>query len=381
MKFNKWTMGLAAVGAVSLVSVAQAEEKMNAVQTALSSTTLSGYVSASAEWNIGKGNGQPIYSFNTGKADGFNLDVVKLSLSKPLDASEEWAAGYTVDLLFGPDAVGYNPSVIGSSGQDVGIKQAYVNLRTPVGNGIEWKIGVFDTIVGYESFDAGNNPNYTRSYGYSLEPTEHTGILGTYRVSDLVSVSAGIADTVDAGINNRSTFSPGRNPSYETYKTYMASVSLTAPKDMGFLEGSTLYAGVVNGFNTTGGFTQSSYYLGGTLATPVAGLKLGAAFDYLDGDPVNGGDAWVFGLYASYQATEKLSVHGRGEFLRDQGGYAYGSNSDVWEGTATIQYDLWKNVVSRAEFRWDNKNNGGFSGPSSSNQNAYLLAANLIYKF
>ena len=51
MKFNKWTLGLAAVGAVSLASAARADEaKLSQVQTALSNTTISGYVSASANW-------------------------------------------------------------------------------------------------------------------------------------------------------------------------------------------------------------------------------------------------------------------------------------------------------------------------------------------
>ena len=59
MKFNKWTLGLAAVGAVSLASAARADEKMNSLQTALSNTTISGYVSASLQlrgnthWRIG----------------------------------------------------------------------------------------------------------------------------------------------------------------------------------------------------------------------------------------------------------------------------------------------------------------------------------------
>ena len=53
MKFNKWTLGLAAVGAVSLTSVAQAEEKMNVLQTAMTSTTISGYVDTSMQWNPG----------------------------------------------------------------------------------------------------------------------------------------------------------------------------------------------------------------------------------------------------------------------------------------------------------------------------------------
>ncbi len=51
MKFNKWTVGLAAVGAVSLASVVRAEEKASSVMTAVQSTTLSGYVDTSMEWN------------------------------------------------------------------------------------------------------------------------------------------------------------------------------------------------------------------------------------------------------------------------------------------------------------------------------------------
>src|SRR5438093_9570371 len=85
MKFEKWTLGLAAVGLVSLASAAKAEEKATAVMTALSSTTLSGYVDTSAQWNFGTGNANtPRYKFGgADKADGFNLDVVQLRLEKP----------------------------------------------------------------------------------------------------------------------------------------------------------------------------------------------------------------------------------------------------------------------------------------------------------
>src|SRR5215467_12778025 len=105
MKFNKWTIALAAVGVVSLASAARAEEKASSVMTALSSTTLSGYVDTSAQWNFGTGNGRlPDYKFGgSSKADGFNLNVVQIRLEKPLDEAE-WAAGYRVDLWAGPDA-------------------------------------------------------------------------------------------------------------------------------------------------------------------------------------------------------------------------------------------------------------------------------------
>lgn len=55
MKFNKWTVALAATGVVSLASAVQADES-HPVNTALSSTTLSGYVDTSAIWNFGSGS-------------------------------------------------------------------------------------------------------------------------------------------------------------------------------------------------------------------------------------------------------------------------------------------------------------------------------------
>ena len=91
MKINQWTMGLAAVGVVSLASAVNAEEaKMSALQTALSSTTISGYVDTSIEWaeNDYTGGSYPLSipfrDSSSTKSDGFNLNVVKLTLEKPL---------------------------------------------------------------------------------------------------------------------------------------------------------------------------------------------------------------------------------------------------------------------------------------------------------
>ncbi len=52
------------------------------------------------------------------------------------------------------------------------------------------------------------------------------------------------------------------------------------------------------------------------------------------------------------------------------------------EVTASVQYDLWKNVLTRAEFRWDHALNGSDPwGAAPSLDNAYLVALNIIYKF
>src|SRR5438552_10480604 len=166
MKFNKWTLALAAGGVVSLGSIAQAEEKpMSQVLTAVSSTTLSGYVDTSAIWKFGTGNANlPGRAFDgagsggpgsNNKLDGFNLNVVEIQLEKPL-SEDQWAAGYRVQLLVGPDANNYNTSPFGTTGGGTGdfsLKDAYVALRVPAGNGLDFKVGSFTTIVGYESFE------------------------------------------------------------------------------------------------------------------------------------------------------------------------------------------------------------------------------------
>jgi hypothetical protein len=154
----------------------------------------------------------------------------------------------------------------------------------------------------------------------------------------------------------------------------MGSIALTAPDSWGWAAGSSLYAGVVNGFNGPGaivGYDQTSWYFGATVATPVTGLKVGASFDYLDvrsSDQDYGldtGNSWAIAGYASYQATEKLSFHARGEYFQsqpDDGG------TKILALTGTVQYDLWKNVISRLEVRWDHSCNGSdqFGGQPAS---------------
>jgi hypothetical protein len=379
MKINQWTLGLAAVGVVSLASVANAEEQMNALQTALSATTISGYVDTSVEWadNDYTGGSFPLpIPFRSGsafgsnaKSDGFNLNVVKLSLEKAMDESE-WASGYKVDLLFGPDAVGYN-AVVGSGG-DVGIKQAYVALRTPVGNGIDWKVGVFDTIIGYEVFEAGNNPNFSRSWGYAIEPTQHEGVLATYRVNDMIALAAGVANTLTPGIGARDTSNGDASGYWD--KTWMGSIAITAPDDAGFLSGSTLYAGIVTGF-AGGGENQDNYYIGGTMNTPVTGLKAGAAFDVVsDLFGTDDLDAWTLAGYLSFQASEKLSLHGRAEYGEVDG---LGLDGEILSLTGTVQYDLWANVISRLEVRWDDAEESALA----IDEDAASVYLNLIYKF
>jgi len=409
MKCNAWTLALISTGLVSIPAAVRADESTNAIMTALSATTISGYVDTSAQWNLGPGDARvPNYAWGgPSKADGFNLNVVELTIEKDEVPTDSWGAGYKAQLLFGPDADAFGTQSTLSTGKsDFAVKQAYVQLHAPLGNGLDFKIGVWDTLIGYEVFESINNPNVTRSYAYSIEPTTHTGIQADYQFCDSLSAIVGVADTFGPVINERAfgtgTPTSGTNFKSDTYKTFMASMTFTAPTNMGFLSGSTLSACIISGFNAgsvaSAGADQQSYYVGATINTPVTGLKFGGSWDYAavnnQPSPTPGGIIWkyadVLALYASYQMTEKLGLYVRGEYATSDNPAVFESKN-VYELTATLQYDLWKNVLSRVEFRWDHSANdsapyGGNVTPTGavtpgSRDNSYILLADISYKF
>jgi len=401
MKFNKWTLGLAAVGVVSMASAVRADEaKLVPLNTALSNTTISGYVDVAAQYNAGNYStaaGVPAGTAGS-KVDNFSLNNVDIALDKPQDESP-WAAGYHIDLNAGTDAVGLALNGTGSQTTaaaagtaSIALRQAYVVVRTPVGNGIDWKVGIQDDIIGYEGNTDGGNPNYTRSIGYSVEPTTLLGMVGTYKITDAVAVQAGLVDATTLGLVNSSD------------KTIAAAIAFTAPDSFGWAKGATLNLGSLLNLEAGG---QDNYYAGVTIPTPVSALKVGASFDLVSDanqSPSNtkGDSGYVIGVYTSFQATDKLSLNLRGEYFDLAGATTYGpanyvgtsangnpfTNGKGEEVTATVQYNLWANVISRVEFRWDHIDGGrAFGNPSTAvgttfpNGDSFLLAANLIYTF
>jgi hypothetical protein len=400
MKFNQWTLALAGVGIISLGSVAQAEEQ-HSVMTALSSTTLSGYVDTSASWWTGKQSAVggdfgalPGRTFdNSNKQDGFFLNAVKLVLEKPLGDATTWSAGYKADLVFGPDANYYGTKTTfggtGADGGDFNVKQAYVALRAPVGNGLDVKLGVWDTLIGYEFFESGSNPNYSRSYGYALEPTHHTGVLASYKLTEMFSVSGAIANANIGGINDR--------PTTDSKKTYLAAVTVTLPEGAGSFKNSVISAGYVGGQNgASSGFGNvhdtRNYYVGATLNTPLEGFTFGAAWDYREnGAPTAGtpalptvNDAWAAALYATY-AMDKWSFNVRADYTQATNGTFYDTGipeerNELGSITGTVGYNLWENVLTRVEVRYD-RDMGGDHPFGTGQESALTIALNAIYKF
>jgi hypothetical protein len=391
MKFNKWTVALAATGVVSFASAVQADES-HPVNSALSSTTLSGYVDTSAIWNLGSGSQVANRFANTGadRQDGFNVNTVKLQLEKPIDEGT-WSAGYKFETMFGPDA-NVMPGALTSG---VAIKQAYAALRAPIGNGIDFKVGQFDPIVGYEVTDSYANPNFSRSLGFNnLEPFGHTGILASYQVNDIIGVSGGVANGdsgfgLNGGSLTASGFASGqvggsmRGLLAESARVYMGSVVVKAPESTGWLSGSSLYVGAVNGDANGAKNDPTLLYVGVSLATPIKELTLGASADLLFNAGVGGQSyANAYAFYTGYQITEKLQANNRFEYATSgYGAFLPGRAEDKMIGeTFTLDYALWANVLTRGEFRWDRSVDGG-ANPFDGQKNDLSLTASVVYKF
>ncbi len=433
MKFQKWTVGLAAAGLVSLTpsliaQVSSGTPQLVPIQTALSATTISGYVDTSAIWNPGTGNAHPApFAFNAGKQDGFNLDSLDLKISRTGDDTK-WSAGYVAELNFGPDA----------SGMDGGaypIRHAFIQLKVPLFNGIDFQLGRWDKTIGFESNDSYMNPNFTHSYGYTFEPTEHTGLLGAYTYEAL-TVQLGVADTVaTSGLNSR-TDGEGTT-AVESKKALLMSATLTAPDSWGGWKGTTLEAGwdLGQGFTGVGAgggpaysaappHNRSEIYVGAKFITPIKDLTFGFCWDaiqhndivtYFHPQPYTPADTFPGAVdasyfqsiagYISYKPTERLKLSGRAEYASGMGlgveadaQNGFGVNSAgtlvpsplhrVLDLTATVEYSIWENVTSRVEVRWDRTLDGtdAFGGNTVYNsmpdrKNDILIGANVIYKF
>jgi len=367
-------------GWLGFSTILHAQEAAAGANALAASTTLSGYVSTS--YHFGPDGGSDPYALAPANRNAFSLDVVGLSLRRPLD---EWLfdTGFRIDLWLGPDASLLDSS---ASASTVELRQAYIDLRVPIADpreaggarSLDLRLGVFDSPLGYESLDRNQNPHYTHSWGFSIEPTLHTGLLAMYPGVDALEngesdylFSFGVANSIDPRIN-----ATAQN---EDRKTFLAGLTWLLPDSFGRLGGTAFSAGYANGRARTGAETVQNLYLGVGLPLPSDRWSLGLVYDarILDGA---GNDDSVFGAYLGHRLNDKLSLNLRGEIFQD-GAKLFNSESGAEQTdghglTATLDYKLWENVTSRLEYRWDHTDS-----LVNGRHNTQALHLNLIYEF
>jgi hypothetical protein len=298
------------------------------------------------------------------------------------------------------------------------LEQAYVSIRAPVGNGWDFKVGKFVSILGYEVIERPANMNVTYGLLWQQMPLYYTGVLSSYKFDDYLDAKLGVVNGSQTD-NNTSTSGGGDGCAV------LAALNVTAPggnanwsnnfqyssnndnNTSNYYQISSTSTGVENGSSGTGyTFIYNSW---GNWAPKFANDKLLFAFNALLGtsstngflfgnvDPSQPGTTWFgAGAYAKYQFNDWFSLCSRGEYLGGNNpekvvDYTYnGTGLSLWEYTLTAGFNVIDNLLIRAEYRldWGNSavndlNTGGYQmlGAAVSSGPAHYAGAEVVYSF
>ncbi len=309
-------------------------------------------------------------------------------------ANEAGTAGFRADLMFGRDAQILNAATFGDQVDQFFVEQAYVHYIAPIGNGIDIKAGRFVTIAGAEVIESKDNWNSSRSLLFTNAiPFTHNGILGSYKLNDMVDVKLGLANGWDTAVDNNKS------------KTVLSQVALHPAKGIdftqNFLIGSEQTRAVGGGAGRIAdGHTRG--LLDSVLAvTPLPDnerWKLLLKFDYGWEEKVglvgNGAGQWHgFAAGTKYDVNDWLTLAGRWEYFSDtDGARLTGLNgllgterNTIFEMTYTADVKLAKNLISRLEWRYDSSTDPIFDLSNNSAVGArdgqHTVGAEMIYAF
>jgi len=266
------------------------------------------------------------------------------------------------------------------------LEQAYAQFRVPVGNGWDWKVGKFVSILGYEVIERPANMNIT--YGLLFQNAytfNYTGVLTSYRFDDYLDAKLGVANGANSD-NNTSTGGNGDGV------TLLASLNVTAPGGNANWSNNFTYdtsnpndtaISVANSsWPVTGGAVAPSspifvYNSWGNWAPKFADDKLLFAFDSVLGTQAAGpnypGSTWYGSeAYTKYQFNDWFYLAGRGSYFGTDNLMKYNSQANIagsglaggvgngagpslnwWAFTLTAGFNVIDNLLIRAEYRLD----------------------------
>ena len=414
------------------------DQGINYVETAQKGITLSGYVDTSYTYQFAgageygplgtnAGGGPPnthavARQFDTFN-NNFNINAVKIALEKALPDKNEWAAGFRIDTIYGSDAQylgdsAFNGSAIKSNGTNndsgLAIEQALVKFRVPIGNGLDFYVGKFVTLLGYEVIESPANLNFSRGLLFTnLIPLTNTGFYADYKFNDTFEAKFGIVDGWNESVSpsegtptgafsaagpatNGNAITTGNNGSSSFGKALTGQLNINAPGKNANITQSFIYSpdgepGVVGGtvdpvavYDIWGNWNPTFDKSGN--------LLLG-----FNGDIGTADDSGFYGiaLYAQYKFTKVFNLAGRAEYIHDDasptgakfgaggffngaGGFTLGSQDD-YSYTLTASFNIWDNLLTRVEYRIDDLSGNTTGTGHTSIQNEITL--NAVYSF
>jgi len=367
----------------------------------------------------------------------FNVDAVKIALEKALPDKNEWAAGFRIDTIYGSDAKYLGDSAFngfgGLNNSGLAIEQALVKFRIPVGNGLDIYMGKFVTFLGYEVIESPANLNFSRGLLFTNAiPLTHTGIYADYKFNDTVEVKLGIVDGWNNGTSNSVTglgFTQGGNDDGGFGKAITGQINITAPGKNANIANSFIVSpngnpgstvGAAGPFNVTPGIGVDNgilvvYDIWGNWnptfvkdSALTLGFNVDLGYNGASGFPLpssSGSGAlspagttlsdsntwWGIALYSSYKVSKLITLSARGEYLHEDAAYnpkfgVAGVQNDDFSETLTASFNIWDNLLTRVEYRYDHYTSGSTGVPGGPNNvslysNANEVSFNAVYSF
>ncbi len=338
-------------------------------------STLSGFVTASYFHDSSNppGGVSPGYLWNR-KNDSFSINKIKVTLASPgaERSGDKFDAAYRVSLMFGQDAPIVNSGAAGIGFQN--LREAYVEMNIPIGEGLNVKAGELISLLNYESGDGGAaNDNFSQGYQWFFTGNgPSTGVQLGYTFTDWFGMKVRAQNGLYAGPVDNNSSKTGLI-SFDVKPTEKVWFSL-----IGFAGREDSFTKLVQGGSLLAGWQIDEKF------------HVGMELDYFNFQ--NGGKGsrvWSAGGWLSYALTEKITPAVRLEYLSDKDGVdasggALGFTNPVGVGqnissvALTLNIKPMPNVKIQPEVRYDHTS---FANGFGTQKNRLLMGAGVSYLF
>ena len=371
------------------------------------------------------------------QANSFVPQVAQLVFERQATAgSATDRLGFRARLNFGAQSrfsrarTNYQP---GQDSTELDFQELYAEYIAPIGNGLKIQAGKINTLVGYETINSWENPNFSRSHMFGLgQAFTTTGIRFTYPLGDKGTVALGLVNGWDNIEDNNHS------------KTFEWKVDLTPHQMFGFAMYGSYGSEQSNG-NAIFGQAGTGSCVNGTLGcdptakrTVVGGIITikpatkstivlepyyaneanASVYSASQNARWNGINAYLIQDFNDQTLPHALSLRVRGEIFEDAGGArtcvggnnvnggtnvcagpaaaggflsgsptifnaatGIGQVQTIWAGTFTLQYKPAPALMTRAEFRYDKSNHDVFLRGTEAVSSQQTLAFSVVYLF
>jgi Putative beta-barrel porin-2, OmpL-like. bbp2 len=262
------------------------------------------------------------------------------------------------------------------------LRESYITTTIPVGEGIQFKGGLFVTTLGTEILlnPGSYNDEISRSFAFNFAiPLRHLGTLFTYPALKTLSVTGGVVTGWDNPRDNNGSPSG------------LFGVNFT-PADS-FALASNIVVGPEQTHNTDNArFTWSNVATIKPMDPLTLLLEATFGFEQDASTPTGIKDAqwYAFAAVGSWSWTDRFSTALRTELFLDEGAsrtQGLGATKPIFnvalgEVTLAATYKFTKMLQGRAEFRQDWANRPVYKrGSSNADSNQTTLAWQLLYQY